>query len=200
MPSSPSNSDIEPFPSLDPALGQTAPSPRPEDSPTPIVNRQAASSSLSGRLRNASQTFGQSSPPEGFLAATSGIASSIVSLPTTARQRGNSGGSSSTQQALTNDHPARRTTFPPVTEELPREEKDGRSTPSAAQDGPRGEPVDAAPFANGYHFPPKHSFAQSTALGLRAFLGYFLTPVGFLVTIYGLNVVAWGGMLFLLLW
>lgn len=200
MPSSPSNSDIEPFPSLDPALGQTAPSPPPEDANSPVVNRQAASSSLSGRLRNASQTFEHSSPPEGFLAATSGIASSIVSLPTTARQRGNSAGSSSTQQVLTNEAPARRPTFPPVSEEPARDEKDGGSSPSAGREGPRAEPADAAPFPNGYHFPPKHSFARSTALGLRAFLSYFLTPVGFIVTIYGLNVVAWGGMLFLLLW
>jgi hypothetical protein len=34
---------------------------------------------------------------------------------------------------------------------------------------------------------------------LIAFWKYFTTPVGFLVTIYGLNIVAWGGMLFLLL-
>jgi hypothetical protein len=55
------------------------------------------------------------------------------------------------------------------------------------------------PFDNGYQFPPKHKWTESTATGLRAFWGFFITPVGFLVTIYGLNVVAWGGMLFLLL-
>lgn len=55
------------------------------------------------------------------------------------------------------------------------------------------------PFDNGYQFPPKHKWTESTAIGLKAFWGFFLTPLGFLVTIYGLNVVAWGGMLFLLL-
>jgi hypothetical protein len=55
------------------------------------------------------------------------------------------------------------------------------------------------PFDNGYQFPPKHTWQKSTIIGLKAFWGFFITPIGFLVTIYGLNVVAWGGMLFLLL-
>ncbi|PMD34027.1 hypothetical protein L207DRAFT_497241 [Hyaloscypha variabilis F] len=55
------------------------------------------------------------------------------------------------------------------------------------------------PFDNGYQFPPKHSWIESTAIFLTAFWKFFITPVGFLVTVYGLNVVAWGGMLFLLL-
>ncbi|KFZ01302.1 hypothetical protein V500_00817 [Pseudogymnoascus sp. VKM F-4518 (FW-2643)] len=55
------------------------------------------------------------------------------------------------------------------------------------------------PFENGYEFPPKHTWQESTAIGLKAFWKFSLTPIGFLVVIYGLNVVAWGGMLFLLL-
>ncbi|MCJ1274440.1 hypothetical protein MMC21_002236 [Puttea exsequens] len=54
-------------------------------------------------------------------------------------------------------------------------------------------------YPNGYKFPPKHSWGEATIIGLKAFWKFFLTPLGFLVTIYGLNVVAWGGMLFLLL-
>jgi hypothetical protein len=46
---------------------------------------------------------------------------------------------------------------------------------------------------------PKVTWTRSTIIGLRAFWRWFLTPFGFLVTIYALNVVAWGGMLFLLL-
>jgi hypothetical protein len=46
---------------------------------------------------------------------------------------------------------------------------------------------------------PKVTWMRSTIIGLRAFWKWFLTPFGFLVTIYALNVVAWGGMLFLLL-
>ncbi|PHH80594.1 hypothetical protein CDD80_853 [Ophiocordyceps camponoti-rufipedis] len=60
------------------------------------------------------------------------------------------------------------------------------------------EPPAAAPFPNGYHFPPKHSFGQAVSIRAETFWKYLRTPLGFLVTLYGLNVVAWGGMIFLL--
>ncbi|KAK1781759.1 hypothetical protein QBC45DRAFT_404737 [Copromyces sp. CBS 386.78] len=55
------------------------------------------------------------------------------------------------------------------------------------------------PFDNGYHFPPKYSWKESTKTGLASFWKFFTTPMGAFWTFYGLNVVAWGGMLFLLL-
>lgn len=55
------------------------------------------------------------------------------------------------------------------------------------------------PYPNGYQFPPKHSTWKSIQIGLKAFGKFVITPFGFLITIYGLNVVAWGGMLFLVL-
>ncbi|KAL2024469.1 hypothetical protein VTK56DRAFT_8280 [Thermocarpiscus australiensis] len=58
---------------------------------------------------------------------------------------------------------------------------------------------DTEPFENGYHFPPKYSWKETTRHGLASFWKFFTTPMGFLWTIYGLNVVAWGGMIFLLL-
>jgi len=61
------------------------------------------------------------------------------------------------------------------------------------------EHAGTAPFENGYHFPPSHGFVGATKLGAIALWNYFLTPLGFFVVIYGLNVVAWGGMIFLLL-
>jgi len=89
----------------------------------------------------------------------------------------------------------------PVAGKGSKETKTITSTISQATSKLEGEPAAAAvaPFANGYHFPPKHSFGQSMKLGCIAFWNYFLTPLGFVITIYGLNVVAWGGMLFLLL-
>jgi hypothetical protein len=54
-------------------------------------------------------------------------------------------------------------------------------------------------ISNGYEFPPKHKLNESAVIFLKAFWRFFINPVGFLVTIYGFNVVAWGGMLFLLL-
>lgn len=56
-----------------------------------------------------------------------------------------------------------------------------------------------SPFDNGYHFPPKHTWTESTMIFLKGFWNYATTWLGFLVVIYGLNVVAWGGMIFLLL-
>jgi hypothetical protein len=56
-----------------------------------------------------------------------------------------------------------------------------------------------APFENGYHFPPKHTFTESIKLGAISLWKYTLTPIGFFIVLYGLLVVAWGGMLFLLL-
>ncbi|KAL2884535.1 putative alpha-l-rhamnosidase c [Ceratocystis lukuohia] len=58
---------------------------------------------------------------------------------------------------------------------------------------------DTATFDNGYHFPPSYTAWESTKHFSIVLWRYFLTPVGFLVVLYGLNVIAWGGMLFLLL-
>lgn len=97
------------------------------------------------------------------------------------------------------DNFLRRNTVPDVIEEPASIETHNTTPTSEMNKDPTGEPAAAAPFPNGYHFPPSHSFAKSTSRGLRASWRYFLTPVGFCVILYGLNVVAWGGMLFLLL-
>jgi len=47
--------------------------------------------------------------------------------------------------------------------------------------------------------PAKEPWSKATLHGLTAFWKFFLTPTGFCITIYGLNVVAWGAMLFFLL-
>lgn len=70
--------------------------------------------------------------------------------------------------------------------------------PSAASKPPVG-PDETGSYPNGYRFPPKHTWWQSTVIGSKAFWTFFLTPFGFLLTIYGLNVVAWGAMLFFIL-
>ncbi|KAL8975813.1 MAG: hypothetical protein Q9177_006984, partial [Variospora cf. flavescens] len=54
-------------------------------------------------------------------------------------------------------------------------------------------------YPNGYKFPPKHTWAEALLIGLKGLWKFTLTPLGFLIVLYGLNVVAWGGMLFLLL-
>ncbi|KAF2758025.1 hypothetical protein EJ05DRAFT_374657 [Pseudovirgaria hyperparasitica] len=47
--------------------------------------------------------------------------------------------------------------------------------------------------------PPPLPWTTSFMIGLRTYLHWVITIPGFLITVYGLNIVAWGGMLFLLL-
>ncbi|KZZ99329.1 hypothetical protein AAL_01901 [Moelleriella libera RCEF 2490] len=194
------NRQSEPFPSIDqdaPKQLNRASSDQTVDVTVP--NRSTASSSITGRLRRVSQSFEQSELPEGFFAATGGIASSILSRQIAPRPKSNSIRSIKTQQGAFAIAAAASSSIPTVPEET-------RSNPN--RNGDAGcqlksdfiaEPPSAAPFANGYHFPPKHSFGESMQVGVLSFKNYILTPLGFVVTIYGLNVVAWGGMLFLLL-
>lgn len=60
-------------------------------------------------------------------------------------------------------------------------------------------PNEEGVYPNGYSFPKPKPWTEATVLGFKAFLRYTFTPIGFFVVSYGLNVVAWGGMLFLLL-
>ena len=63
----------------------------------------------------------------------------------------------------------------------------------------QGATANTTQYSNGYEPPPKLPWTTSTVIGLKAFSEWVRTPAGFLITLYGLNVVAWGGMLFLLL-
>jgi len=60
-------------------------------------------------------------------------------------------------------------------------------------------PDEAGEYPNGYRFPKTHTWKQSFAIFGKAFWKFFCTFKGFLITIYGLNVVAWGAMIFFLL-
>jgi len=60
-------------------------------------------------------------------------------------------------------------------------------------------PNEAGEYPNGYRFPKTHTWTQSFAIFGRAFWKFFCTIKGFLITIYGLNIVAWGAMIFFLL-
>ena len=61
------------------------------------------------------------------------------------------------------------------------------------------EPNAEGVYPNGYSFPPPKSKGEATIIGLKAFMRFTFTWLGFFIVLYGLNVVAWGGMLFLLL-
>lgn len=74
-----------------------------------------------------------------------------------------------------------------------------RPSSSSSADNKEQGPDENGVYPTGYKFPPKHTWGEATLIGLKAFWRFTLTPLGFLIVIYGLNVVAWGGMLFLLL-
>lgn len=84
-----------------------------------------------------------------------------------------------------------------------QEQKDplvhGFVSTGVGDDGKRPVGSDGASSIPDHITTSKMPWTRSTLIGLRAFWKWFLTPFGFLVTIYALNVVAWGGMLFLLL-
>jgi hypothetical protein len=62
------------------------------------------------------------------------------------------------------------------------------------------ERTESGAFPNGYRFPPKHTWKEATAIGFRAFLKFtFGSWVGFLIVFYCVQVIGWGGMIFLLL-
>lgn len=74
-----------------------------------------------------------------------------------------------------------------------------RSSEQEPQEGDVKPAALTEPYDNGYHFPPSYPKREAFKHGIMAFLRYSVTPMGFFVVLYGLNVVAWGGMLFLLL-
>jgi Protein of unknown function (DUF2985) len=96
-------------------------------------------------------------------------------------------------QRIVEDKPPDTTT----TTEIPRSPSTS-DEPSTDPNPPVG-PDETGTYPNGYRFPPKHTWWQSTVIGLKAFWKFFLTPFGFLITIYALNVVAWGAMIFFVL-
>ncbi|KAK5018482.1 hypothetical protein LTR39_000959 [Cryomyces antarcticus] len=80
----------------------------------------------------------------------------------------------------------------------------GRTASDFTDQTPESSPVTpphdpAVPYDNGYQFPPPHSKSKSFQIAMKSFGKWVLTPFGFLITVYALNVVAWGGMLFLVL-
>jgi hypothetical protein len=62
------------------------------------------------------------------------------------------------------------------------------------------ERTETGTYPNGYKFPPKHTWKEATAIGFRAFLNFtFRSWFGFLIVFYCVQIVGWGGMIFILL-
>lgn len=152
-----------------------------------------------------SQSFGESRAPEGFMAATGEIASSFTgghaqldgkpSAPDTEKRTVGSQSSGRTDERVASVEEAR----PSDLGNSPVSSDEATVTMLAEHKDNSQAFAHTEPFPNGYHFPPKYSWQETTRQGLASFWKFFTTPMGFFWTIYGLNVVAWGAMIFLLL-
>ncbi|KAI9833048.1 MAG: hypothetical protein M1819_003881 [Sarea resinae] len=87
---------------------------------------------------------------------------------------------------------------PEGADQYPKSTEEKTSVSQETTDKPE-PPLPPGAYPNGYVFPPKHTWAQSCAIGWRAYWKFFKTPFGFLVTVYGLNIIAWGAMVFFVL-
>lgn len=198
-----------------------------EPAATPPPGKPSIASRISYKARSMSKEFDESNPPAGFMSASSKFASALVAGDVPRRNSANSASSlgqpprrqtlsdNSTEQ-VPRESAEDNGTFQRETVEGKQVENGVAATavPSSSTEKgtPRSEsvppitkeiqPETAAatePFDNGYHFPPSYPKSEAFKHGTMAFLHYCITPVGFCVLLYGLNVVAWGGMLFLLL-
>lgn len=190
------------------------------------TNKSKDGTSRAGKLiRNAQETFTQSRPPVGMFHAYGSMGSNIPTIADIQKGNFNEGGWSGPGQRR-NSAAHRHTDFhvlhlhhqrknsvavepkkaPIVEVEKAESEKTGEDLDaiSSLQAGETSTAVltphdPSVPYPNGYQFPPKHTKWYATKIGLIGFWKFFTTPFGFIVTIYALNVVAWGGMLFLIL-
>lgn len=184
-------------------------------------------SKISGMVRSLSKDFDDSNPPAGFIAATSQFSSSVVVGVASRKNSGNSLTTSPRTRMLalsdqaTEPAPRQSAEYKVHSEENTEGKQARRNTDPLVASGPAQKdalqpalddvtstvtiekephPVAATePFDNGYHFPPRYPKSEAFKHGLVSFMRYCITPMGFCVVLYGLNVVAWGGMLFLLL-
>ncbi len=153
----------------------------------------------------------ESAPPPGFFAATAGIASSLAAgadekIPSSERVAHGTAGQESSGSPVERHVSAESSSEPDAASKDAAGPLDKAAKEAAASSDETASlevATDDAglyrPFDNGYHFPPKYSSGESFRHAMVGFWNYFTTTLGFLVVLYGLNVVAWGGMIFLLL-
>ncbi|QDS77052.1 hypothetical protein FKW77_006917 [Venturia effusa] len=163
-----------------------------EDAPRPLVVR--AESNL-GRVRQASislvSKFLESDPQPGMWAATG---AAIAHAPNLTELRNPVLGGDKIEFD-SNGQSAREA--PP--QQLEREHLERAKTMTINKKTPEDDTFSNEQLQSTY--PALHhkcSWLATIKHGLSAFWKFFITPTGFLVTIYGLNVVAWGAMLFFL--
>ncbi|KAE8449377.1 hypothetical protein EG329_008278 [Mollisiaceae sp. DMI_Dod_QoI] len=193
--------------------------PRAPSSRGSFDNNNGRRGSVAGRLlRDAGESFATSRLPVGMFAAFGTVASDIPSMNDIQSGKfGDEGWSGPGQRrnsmarrdsdlhVLAEQRPHVLEPIPePKTAEVVEEKKEGGQIETIfsarTEDNSILTPHDPkVPYANGYQFPPKHTKKQAIIIGAKGFAKFVITPFGFLLTLYALNIVAWGGMLFLIL-
>jgi hypothetical protein len=194
-----------------------------EDAPplTPTNTRSGGRSRAGTLIRNLGETFSESRPPVGMFHAFGSVASNIPTLSDIETGNYNLEGWSAPAQRRNSQARRESNVYPthlerqntlevirePSTSPGLEEKKVGglggvlETTPTPQREDvidltPRDP---SAPYENGYQFPPKHTKWEATEIALVGTFKFVTTPFGFLLTLYALNIVAWGGMLFLIL-
>lgn len=191
--------------------------PRSPVSPRSRSNTAASQSTTGGVLRKAGKSFSQSRPPVGMFHAFGNVGSNIPALDDIQSGKYDSNGWSGPGQRRNSK--ARRDSDVQVLSLYRSRTMDPTQAPKVATidekraaDGSEGiltpqteeivalTPHDpSVPYENGYQFPPKHTRKQAFTIAMKGSWKFVTTPFGFLLTLYALNIVAWGGMLFLIL-
>lgn len=184
--------------------------------------RPSVSSRISYKVRSLSKDFEESNPPPGFMAATSEFASTTVAGGASRRNSASSVNQTPPRRRTISDQPTGQvpresaefkqdaqkkmdseqtveTVASASGEKEATRDTSGEATIAITNEKSQEPTAATEPFDNGYHFPPSYPKSEAFKHGLISFLRYSITPMGFFVVLYGLNVVAWGGMLFLLL-
>jgi hypothetical protein len=171
-----------------------------------------------GLLRNAGEAFVQANPPVGMFAAFGEVGSNIPTLGDIkngsfssqgwsgpGQRRNSTARRDSDAQVMLRRQSTMMSTIQSeptklvVIDEKKSEGSQSVVTPSAEETVVITARDPNVPYENGYQFPPKHTWKQATVIALHGSWNFVRTPFGFLLTIYSLNIVAWGGMLFLIL-
>jgi hypothetical protein len=176
-----------------------------EETLSPIqTNKSRNEASRTGNIfRDVHQSFAHSRPPVGMFHAFGSAGSNIPTMKDIQQgnvnqdgrwsgpgQRRNSQAHRESDFHVLHLHRQRTQSMAEPRKDIPDEKVELETSQAAATSVLELAPHDpSVPYENGYQFPPKHSKWQATVIFFKSFWGFFTTPFGFLVTIYGLNVV-----------
>ncbi|KAF3930515.1 hypothetical protein ABW19_dt0201360 [Dactylella cylindrospora] len=185
--------------------GSSSPNPssRPASGGTTATGNRPRSSSIAETIRRASISIMDAPVPSGFFQVAGEI--SAQARTATDMTKDERAEARKMQMIRRNTITEEDATAPPRPEGPKREDSQilDKEAGSSTSDQDENRVLTAEEIATGVLYPGEEEIKltkwQATKKFLYAFWKWFLTPMGFLITVYFLLVVAWGGMIFLLL-